>query len=76
MVRTEVAKEVLFDEDVHYGEDWLWYNKLHLAGARFKYIPVPTVYYRDYTSQIGIRYGADWSNKKQDLIRRINEMYK
>ena len=32
MARTELAKEVLFDEDIHYGEDWLWYNKMHLAG--------------------------------------------
>jgi len=76
MVRTEVAEHILFDEDVKYGEDWLWYHKLYLAGARFKYIPVPTVYYRDYTSQINVRYGVDWAKMKHELIGRIHELYK
>jgi len=76
MVRTEVAKHILFDEDVKYGEDWLWYHKLYLAGARFKYINVPTVYYRDYTSQINVRYGANWTAMKHELMGRIHSLYK
>ena len=75
-VKAEFAKDVLFDEDIVYGEDWLWYHKLYLAGARFKYVPIPTIYYRDYTSNIGIRYGTDWSNMKRQLVGRIVEMYK
>jgi len=75
-VRANLAAEVLFDEDLHYGEDWLFYHKLYKAGARFKYIPIPTMYYRDYTSNIGVRYGENWDVKRLELRRRIADLYK
>ncbi len=75
-VRTELAAKILFDEDLRYGEDWVFYNRLAKAGARFKYIPIPTMYYRDYTSNIKVRYGEDWEEKKSALRERIAEIYK
>lgn len=74
-VRTELAAEVLFDEDLRYGEDWLFYHKLHRAGARFRYVPVPTMYHRDYTGNIGVRYGPEWDENRRKLIDRIRELY-
>lgn len=75
MVKTELAKEVKFDEDIRYGEDWLWYHKLYKAGATFKYLPIPTVYYRDYTSNIGVRDMPDWHQKRFGLQKRIGALY-
>ena len=74
-VRTKLAAEVLFDEDLHYGEDWLFYHRLHKAGARFKYVPIPTMYYRDYTGNIGVRYNEDWGMRRRQLIDRISALY-
>jgi glycosyltransferase involved in cell wall biosynthesis len=75
-VRTELAAEVLFDEDLRYGEDWLFYHKLYRGGARFRYIPIPTMYYRDYTSNIGVRYGPEWDQNRQKVIDKVKELYK
>lgn len=68
--------EIYFDEDLHYGEDWVLYNRLYEAGAKFVYLPWPTVYYRDYTSNIGIRYGPQWGEQKNKIKERINQIWK
>ncbi len=67
---------IRFDEDLRYGEDWVFYNRLANAGARFRYLPWPTIYYREYTSNIKVRYGEGWEEKKSALRERIAEIYK
>jgi len=72
---TRVAEIIRFDDRLHYGEDWLFYHGCHCWGAKFKYVSVPTLYYRDNTSTIGVRYGTDHRAKKLELIQRINKLY-
>jgi GT2 family glycosyltransferase len=71
-----IDNAITFDDTIHYGEDWLLYNELAKAGARFKYLPWPTVYYRDWTSNIEVRYGSDWQIKKEELRERIKNIWK
>ena len=77
-VRTQFLKEhpeVRFDGGIPYGEDWLFYNKAARAGAIFNYLPIPLVMYRDYTSQIHVRYEAGWAEKKAELLQMIEEIW-
>ena len=71
-----IEKDIPFQSDLRYGEDWYFYNELAIAGARFKYLPWPTVYYRDYTSNIKVRYGVEWIEQKKQLWHKIQELYK
>lgn len=75
MVKTELAQEVKFDDTLHYGEDWLFYHLLYLDNAKFEYIPVPTVYYRDYSSNIEVRHSKNWDNNRLKLMNKINSLY-
>lgn len=71
IVNKKFAKLIQFDENVRYGEDWLWYNKLCAAGAKFAYIPVPTLYYRNYSTVVGMR---DKENREK-IREKIQQMY-
>jgi len=66
---------IRFDEKLSYGEDWLFYNQLAIAGAKFKYLPWPTVYYRDYTSNIMIRGRPEWHQRKKQIYDKIQQLY-
>ena len=78
-VMIKASKFVPFDVDLNYGEDWMWYHKLYKSGCKFKYIPIPTIYYRNYTSVINVRRQEnwmDWNQKKEEIKDRIKELYK
>lgn len=55
IVKAELAKEIKFDEDLRYGEDWVWHNRLLQAGANFGFIQMPTLFYRLQSSTIKVR---------------------
>ena len=75
-VRTEIAIQCHFDEDVHYGEDWLWYLKLAQVIRKFHYINLPTVYYRNYTSQIAQKINIlEWRKNRYKIHNKIKELY-
>lgn len=75
-IRTEIAVQCLFDEDVRYGEDWLWYLKLAQITKRWQYVNLPTVYYRDYTSTIVQKCDiSQWMINKQSLQKKVKELY-
>ena len=71
MIKKKFAQLIKFDENLKYGEDWLWYNKLIAAGAKFGYIPMPTLYYRNFSSVIGMR--TDENRAK--LREKIQQIY-
>lgn len=48
IVKTELAQKVEFDGG--YAEDYRWYNKISQWTDEIMYVPIPTVYYRNYTS--------------------------
>ena len=76
LVRTEIAIQCHFDEDIHYGEDWLWYLKLAQITRKFHYINLPTVYYRNYTSQIAQKTNIrEWRSNRQKIHNMIQELY-
>ena len=66
---------IRFDESLSYGEDWYFYNQLAIAGARFRYLPWPTVYYREHTSNIMIRGRPEWHQRKKQIYDKIQQLY-
>lgn len=52
MVKTDIAKQVRFDEKVKYGNDYVWYIDLFkkFPDLKIKHINLPLIYQRHYTS--------------------------
>lgn len=48
LMRTELAKKVLFDEQLQSAEDYDFWLRVAATGAKFKYIDEPLVVYRRY----------------------------
>lgn len=76
-MRVKFLDKVRFDEGLAYGEDWHMYNVMAKAGARFKYVPAPTVLYRNFTSNIGVRENPErWQRERERVRQKIAEVWK
>lgn len=69
MMRTDLAKETLFDESVGYGNDWIWWIKVMKKNPKVRKIPFPLYFYRDYSSNFRLR----TVNKFQTIKSRIHK---
>ncbi len=67
MIKTATAKKVPFDENVQYGEDWIWWIKLFKYGIQIKKIELPLYYYRNYTSNFELKA----VNKFQTIFKKM-----
>jgi hypothetical protein len=73
IIRSEIAKKVKW---VHnsYGQDWIWLNQVAELTDRFKYIPMPLLYYR---GEYGFTNKLSWKSlRRVDLRRKIRSLTK
>lgn len=75
-VKFLMSSGVRFRENLMYGEDWLLWHDAYKAGAKFAYLPMPTINYSLDTSSVKIRNTDKWGDEKFKLKNTIKEMYR